>query len=549
MAANSLASFISRCMNLKGFKLSSVPLFWNVVACITCLKFLLIPSYKSTDFEVHRNWLAITYNLARDYWYYWATSEWTLDYPPFFAWFEYILANVAVQIEPAMLLLDNLYYCNKLTVFFMRGSVIVTDLVYCAAVYQMCTMLKDDKRKLKTEDVWFNSRFILCMLLITNVGLMIVDHIHFQYNGFLFGILLFSINSVMREQHLMGAFLFAVLLNFKHIFLYMAPAYFVYLFRNYCFRSKLDGSADLMSFSIKQLSKLGGVVAAVFAVSFLPFIVNGHFYQIISRLFPTKRGLTHAYWAPNFWALYNFADKVTATLGVKLNLIEVQQVNNASMTGGLVKEFQHTALPSVSVLTTAILTLLAILPSLYVLWIRPNRPLEFLRSVVLCGFGAYMFGWHVHEKAILMVIIPMTFLAMSREKDASMFLVLSTVGHFSLTPLLFKEAEIPTKWLMLILYTSYAFYSFSLAYKQKNCIWFCLPLLSPLESAYLYVLPVVQLYADVIHGLLGLSSTLPFLPLMVISVYCALGISYIWLKLNWSVWKEVLIPLPRVKLD
>jgi len=40
------------------------------------------------------------------------------------------------------------------------------------------------------------------------------------------------------------------------------------------------------------------------------------------------------------------------------------------------------------------------------LWQKPNYK-TFLRSIAHCGFASFMFGWHVHEKAVMLVLVPL----------------------------------------------------------------------------------------------------------------------------------------------
>ncbi|KAM3934774.1 dolichyl pyrophosphate Glc1Man9GlcNAc2 alpha-1,3-glucosyltransferase isoform 2-T3 [Leptodactylus fuscus] len=356
-----------------------------------------------------------------------------------------------------MLKVENLNYASQNTVLFQRFSVILTDVLFIYATRQCCQCINGKKDR---RDLLERPSFILAVLLLWNFGLLIVDHIHFQYNGFLSGIMLLSIARMFQRRHLESALFFAVLLNFKHIYLYVAPAYGIYLLRSYCFTANNpDGSVRWRSFSFLRFLALAIIVVFVFAVSFGPYIYLDQIPQVLSRLFPFKRGLCHAYWAPNFWALYNAADKALSVIGVKMQLLDPASVQTGSMTGGLVQEFEHSVLPSITPMVTLIFTVISILPSVLCLWFRPQGPHGFLRCLILCALGSFMFGWHVHEKAILLAILPLSLLAVNSAKDAGTYLILTTAGHFSLFPLLFTLQELPIKILLMAFFTVFSFSS------------------------------------------------------------------------------------------
>ncbi|KAF9247195.1 glycosyltransferase family 57 protein [Melanogaster broomeanus] len=485
----------------------------DLVLFSTAFKLLLFPSYRSTDFEVHRNWLAITHSLPISQWYYDTTSEWTLDYPPFFAYFEKLLSIPASFVDPGMVDLQNQNYDAWSVVAYQRTTVIVTELVLGAALLRFIRGAVDPSRQR-----------VLSASLFLHPGFLIIDHIHFQYNGFMFGILLWSILMTRDGKKLASGTLFAILLNFKHIYMYLAPAYFVYLLRSYC----MSPSGEILT---TRFISLANAVILVFVVSLGPFILMGQLPQLLSRLFPFTRGLNHAYWAPNAWALVTAADRVLLRLVKWSSMnVTVNEQGLASTSRGLVGDTVFAVIPNIKPIHTFVITIAFQMLFLVKLWRAPNYK-SFVTALTLCGYTSYMFGWHVHEKAVLLILVPLSLLAADNYAYFKTYMIASIAGIFSLFPLLFTPAETLLKivysliWGVMVLRP---------LHKQVYQFPSSLPwvLLEQLENAYLVGFAVLQTFVLVFPMLSSGNPEVEFLPLMTTSVYCAAGLVWAFIRLS-----------------
>ncbi|KAE9969246.1 hypothetical protein EG327_010708 [Venturia inaequalis] len=454
----------------------------------TALKILLFPAYKSTDFEVHRNWLAITKSLPVKDWYFEKTSEWTLDYPPFFAYFEWLMSQAAQYVDPLMLNIQSLGYNSWETVYFQRATVIFSELIL---LYSLHRYVKASPSK--------TTAHAAALAIFLSPGLLIIDHIHFQYNGSMYGILILSIVFAQEGRLLLSGLSFAALLCMKHIYLYLAPAYFVYLLRAYC----LSPNWSLYPTTIFRIQffncvKLGLGIAAVFGAAFGPFVYWEQIPQLMSRLFPFSRGLCHAYWAPNVWAMYSFTDRILIYLAPHFNLPVNHDAIN-SVTRGLVGDTAFAVLPEITPRHTFILTIGTQIPALLKLFFRPSSH-NFLSALILTSYSSFLFSWHVHEKAILLIILPFTLLCLHDRRHLGAFRPLAVAGHVSLFPLLYTAQEFPVKVIYTILWLVVFLSAFDkLAPASPQPRFF---LLDRFSTVYIAIAIPLILYTSLLHGLI-----------------------------------------------
>lgn len=182
-------------------------------------------------------------------------------------------------------------------------------------------------------------------------------------------------------------------------------------------------------------------------------------------------------------------------------------------------------LPEITPRICFALTLLFQVIPLTKLFLRPTWE-AFIGAVTLCGYASFLFGWHVHEKAILLVIIPFSLIALRDRRHLSAFRPLAVSGHVSLFPLLFTPAEFPIKtvytifWLMLFLVM---FDRLAPASNRQRFFLF-----DRFSTLYIAISIPLIVYCSLVHRVV-FGSRYEFLPLMFMSSYSAVGVLGSWL--------------------
>ncbi|KAI9354784.1 glycosyl transferase [Zopfochytrium polystomum] len=340
------------------------------------------------DFEAQRHWLEITLNLPTTMWYRYELQYWGLDYPPLTAYHSWVLGKIAHLINPSWVELDASRGLETPDLrAFMRYTAIITDLaIHFTAAIAFCHRCLP--RRSPADRIWMLTSLLL------QPALIVIDHGHFQYNSAMLGFTLWAVVFFLNDQFVLGSIMFCLSLNFKQMALFYALPVFFFLL------GKCVQKGPFL------LIKLGVTVVATFAICLLPFLTSvDDLLQVFKRVFPVERGLYEDKVA-NVWCAVNIVVKLR-------QMFDVQKL----------------------AIISAAATLVSLLPSGINVFLRPTRK-RLLFSLVNGSLSFFLFSFQVHEKSILLPLLPASLLLLEEPIAGTLFI---NVAVFSMLPLLKRD--------------------------------------------------------------------------------------------------------------
>ncbi|EXJ56400.1 alpha-1,3-glucosyltransferase [Cladophialophora yegresii CBS 114405] len=387
------------------------------------------------DFEAQRHWMEITTHLPVSKWYFYDLQYWGLDYPPLTAYHSWLCGKIGSLFDTTWFALDTSRGMEEQNLkVFMRGTVVLSE--YLIYVPALVVFLRHYSR---THGTGTTSMSVALVAILMQPATMLIDHGHFQYNTVMLGFVIATLSSIYAGRLLWSCIFFVAALGFKQMALYYSPVIFAYLLGS-CLTPRVR-PGRLISISIITILAfailfapllLGSLYDGYRQISFdamptPPFLVERRislnprnpydmiFLQIsqtIHRIFPFARGLFEDKVA-NFWCFTNTFYKLR-----KLQAI--------------------VDLPRLS----AIATLASGLPTMLVVCAVPKKTL-LPYALATSAWGFFLFSFQVHEKSVLLPLLPMTLLLASKQGLSKEYRAwigwANAVGVWTMYPLLKRD--------------------------------------------------------------------------------------------------------------
>ncbi|KAL4764435.1 dolichyl-P-Glc:Man(9)GlcNAc(2)-PP-dolichol alpha-1,3-glucosyltransferase ALG6 [Aspergillus foveolatus] len=488
------------------------------------------------DFEAQRHWMEITVHLPLSKWYTYDLQYWGLDYPPLTAYHSWLLGKIGSVFDPTLFALDDSRGTEgPLLKVFMRATVIVSEyLVYIPAIV---TFLRRYTR-MQAVPVWSSSIALSAILL--QPATILIDHGHFQYNTVMLGLFVASLDAIMAGRMLWACIFFVGALGFKQMALYYAPVMFAFLL----------GICIFPRIRLVRLLCIALVTIASFTALFLPLLLGATSTEAgkqpvpeppLLQAFPVR--LDHG--SSLYLILFQLTQIVHRIFPFSRGLFEDKVANAwcAIHTVYKLHRFEPELLKRVSLGAT----LASILVPCAIVFRHPRASI-LLPAFATVGWGFFLFSFQVHEKSVLLPLLPMTLLIAGDgglNKDTRSWVGWANIlGSWTLYPLLKRDGlQVP--------------------YFVVTCLWAYLLGLPPTSwQIYSHQRPVGEVEADTEpHGLTRLLHSLFYLAMVGWHVLEAFippppGKPDLWVVLNvligaggfgisylWCLWKLVSVSL------
>lgn len=352
------------------------------------------------DFEAQRHWMELTQHLPMKDWYWFDLEYWGLDYPPLTAYHSFILGKIGTFFYPNWFKLNDSRGTESDGIkSFMRLTVLASEIIcYIPAIIYFCKWVGRRKNQDPTRQC------ITAAAILFQPSLMLIDHGHFQYNCVMLGLTVFAINNLLDELYSLSALCFVLSICFKQMALYYAPIFFAILLSKSLFSPR---------FNIARFISVAIITVVGFLSMFLPLYIFGNGFQnvlqSIHRIFPFARGIFEDKVA-NFWCVTNIIFKYK----IRFTQDQLQLYSLAA-------------------------TLIGFLPAMIIILRYPMRHL-LPYALICCSMSFYLFSFQVHEKTILVPLLPITLLFTTSDRNVlSIIFWISNVACFTLWPLLKRD--------------------------------------------------------------------------------------------------------------